>query len=228
MLVIADIHGNLDALDKVLDVAGEVDKVLCIGDIVGYGAQPNESVDRVKDLKAVTVMGNHDLVAITNKVDGFNRYAVEAIHWTFNQLSISSKTYLANLPARMELNIEGHNIYLVHGSPDKPLTEYVYPPTASDTRIHHFLDLTQADILILGHTHIPFGLNIGERLIFNPGSVGQPRDNDPRASYAILEIVGDKVNVIISRVSYDIEQAATRIKEAKLPSILAERLFKGL
>ena len=128
----------------------------------------------------------------------------------------------------MELNIEGYKVYLVHGSPDKPLTEYVYPATASDSRMHHFLDLTQADILILGHTHIPFGLSIGKRLIFNPGSVGQPRDNDPRASYAILEIANDKVNVLIPRVSYDIENAATHIKDAGLPSILAERLFKGL
>ncbi|MHA2407655.1 MAG: metallophosphoesterase family protein, partial [Candidatus Ranarchaeia archaeon] len=222
ILVISDIHGNIDALRRVFKEETQWDSLIFAGDAVGYGASPNEVISELKQQEIIACMGNHDFAVISLKTDWFNEYAVKAIRWTNKTLTVDSKSWLANLPSRKEFNIGSIRVGLVHGSPRKPLYEYVTPDTPISQLESHREEM-DVDILILGHTHIPFIQKLPGGIILNPGSVGQPRDGDPRASYIILEIDEDEVQAQIHRIKYPIRIAASRIKEAGLPRFLGER-----
>jgi len=215
--VISDIHGNLIALNTVLE---EIDnmKILCCGDLVGYNPWPNEVVEVVIDNKIISVMGNHDFATITGNTEDFNSIATGAIEWTREKIKKSNIKFLESLP----LNYKGENFLIVHGSPRDPLNEYVY---LEHPYIGSFLEGIRQDILILGHTHVPFVKKFSDKVIFNPGSVGQPRDGNPKASYAILDT--EKKEVEIKRVSYNIKEVADKIIKENLPEELAMRLFYG-
>jgi len=130
------------------------------------------------------------------------------------------------LPRSLELDLAGFKVAVFHGSPVQPLREYVFPMDAK-ILADHFLELTGADVIILGHTHMPCEVRTEAGLLLNPGSVGQPRDGDPRASYAVMEISGDDVEATIGRVEYDIDLVASRMRERGLPDVLANRLYFG-
>jgi len=224
--VISDIHSNLEAFQAVLNHMGKVDQILCIGDFVGYGAKPNEVIELIKHLKMTAVMGNHDYASLTNDTSGFNPYAAEAAHYTHQALSKESKSFLTRLPQVVEIEIKGYKFYLAHGSPRDPLNEYIFPGT-DEKLLKEFLASTGADILLLGHTHIPLFVKIKKGLVLNPGGVGQPRDYDPRASYVIFTINNRKWSFKNYRVEYAVSKTASEILAAGLPSILAERLYYG-
>jgi len=226
LLVISDIHGNLTALNRVLDSSGGYDLAICAGDIVGYGPNPGECVDAIKGLHAACVTGNHDAEVAGGESFGANPAASQAIRIHKRLLSTQQTAWLRGLPRRLELDLAGVKVAVFHGSPVQPLREYVFP---HDARMlaDHFLELTGTDVIILGHTHMPCEVRTEKGLILNPGSVGQPRDGDPRASYAVMETSGDDVEVTIGRAEYDIDLVASRMRERGLPEVLANRLYHG-
>jgi putative phosphoesterase len=223
--VLSDIHSNLDAFQAVLKDMPKVDSIICAGDFVGYGAEPNEVVElaRSKDMRAV--LGNHDHGAITRDSSGFNPIAAQALLWTSEKLNKGNAKYLRGLPEQLSMTLGEKKVLVVHGSPRDPLFEYVFPDVSNQELFQLTKDVA-ADVLILGHTHAPMTRMIQGKIVLNPGSVGQPRDRDPKASYAILNI-GKDVEVEQRRVQYDVEKAAKKIKSAGLPNELATRLFFG-
>lgn len=236
--LISDIHANLVALETVLDDMGPVDQYWCLGDIVGYGAQPNECVETLLDLDHVAIIGNHDAASIGKASPrSFNGEARRAIEWTARQLTKENTNYLKSLPETMEHN----QVLLVHGSPRDPVWEYI---TNQEQAQEAFND-TETPYIFVGHTHVPIvfvrdsqgkifdgvpedgmALRLGaERVLLNPGSVGQPRDGDPRAAYAVVD--SDKLMVEFHRVEYDIEEAQRRMKSSGASEWLTTRLAHG-
>jgi len=241
-LIISDIHSNLAAFEAVLADAGPFDKVWCLGDVVGYGPDPNECVERLRDLPHICVVGNHDWAAL-GKMDteDFNPDAKRACLWTREQLSPSNLEYLETLPK----SLVEEDFTLVHGSPRQPIWEYILNPAIAQANFEHF----DTRLCLVGHTHVPiiyrdnpnqagetmipsYGspLALGEdRLIINPGSVGQPRDGDPRASYAILDSDRERSDLTLEyrRIPYPIETTQARMVESGLPVRLIMRLAYG-
>ena len=238
--ILADIHSNLEALSAVLADATEhvaVDEVWCLGDTVGYGPDPDACLDTVLSMNHVLVAGNHDLAAVGKiSLSDFNPYAAAACRWTTTQLSQEHTEHLASLPLRVEQT----SFTLVHGSPRDPVWEYVVSLDVAQACFDHF---TTA-YCVVGHSHIPFICRQGERiaalieaplgspvplgqerLIVNPGSVGQPRDGDPRASYAIY--VTEENSLEFRRVPYDLVATQKKMRLAGLPENMAERLKYG-
>jgi diadenosine tetraphosphatase ApaH/serine/threonine PP2A family protein phosphatase len=242
-LILSDIHSNWQALEAVLaHAAGAYDRILCCGDLVGYGADPNRVVDWSRENVRGIVRGNHDKgCAGLDDLEWFNNVARNSALWTQSALSSANLQYLERLP-RGPLAIEGFR--LVHGS---PLDEDEY--VLSDADIAGVSGYLEAPLYFFGHTHIQGGFRLahpsvshlgdvrdgeGRRwfdlehryaYLINPGSVGQPRDRDPRAAYALYDS-GSRA-VALCRVSYDIEEAQARILKAGLPPLLAERLAVG-
>jgi predicted phosphodiesterase len=237
IVVVSDIHSNLHALDAVLAKAGAVDAIWHLGDVVGYGPEPDAVVDRLTSLGAVGVRGNHDAAAAGGaEIDWFNPEARAAMEWTRGAISEATRAWLAALPLRrMESNFT-----LVHGSPRDPIWEYVTSPALARAG----LSAISTEHGLHGHTHIPIAFTmvdgrmrtlapragntvaLGEgRTLLNPGSVGQPRDRDPRASYLILDT--DASTATWGRADYDIDAVGAMMRAAGLPARLADRLRLG-
>ncbi len=225
LAVISDLHANLEALRAVLPkIQGA--ETYCLGDFVDYGAEPNEVIDEIRSRGIRSIVGNHDVAALNGDTSFFNARAAMSSKWTARKLTASSVEFLRALPQEIRAKAGGAEIYLTHGSPDDRLWEYVDPRTHSDL-FGHYLEKTKAQAVGLGHTHIPYVWKEGDRIVFNPGSVGQPRDGDRRASFATVTVDGSDVEVEVSRVDYDWEGAASKIREAGLPSAFADRLSAG-
>ncbi|MFC1946686.1 metallophosphoesterase family protein [Chloroflexota bacterium] len=239
--IIADIHSNLTAFQAVLNdinTQESIDIIWCLGDIVGYGPDPHECIELLRKYDHICVAGNHDR-AVIGKMDmtSFNTYAAEAVNWTTGKLSIGDITYLNNLPE----SIEDDDFSLVHGSPREPIMEYILSMSVARQNF----DCFRTKYCLVGHTHLPQAYSLDEednftatkllpniklitgetRLIVNPGAVGQPRDGNPEASYAIFD---NRTKIIqLRRVSYDIRQTQDRIMKSGLPPRLAARLETG-
>ena len=249
LAVISDIHANIIALDAVINDIEErfpeVTEYLCPGDLVGYGPNPTEVIDRViaeKKLTAIT-KGHHDhaiahiggegrdVANFFKYIEKFNRYAQQAIELQAEWLTPEEKTFLYQLPSSRTISFKDTSMSIIHGSPQYPLDEYIRPNTPQQKDLFPFMELFEIGILLLGHTHIPFvdksksSETSQELLMCNPGSVGQPRDRDPRASYAVIDL--KTISAEIIRVDYDIDEVLRRIKKAGLPEFLGERLRKG-
>jgi predicted phosphodiesterase len=236
VLVISDIHSNLSALEAVLDSAGRYDTVWCLGDLVGYGPDPNECIAKVRTLpNLVCVRGNHD-AATLGEMDQqtFNHEASLAITWTKHVIDAASKEFLLELPEKQVVG----EITLVHGSPRNPVWEYVMDYVTALQCFPYF----ETSLCLVGHTHVPalwqqnpgenpaivhdyLKMNISGRSILNPGSVGQPRDRDRRASFALFD--PDSSTWELRRVEYDIASVQQRIQKAGLPWRHALRLNMG-
>jgi diadenosine tetraphosphatase ApaH/serine/threonine PP2A family protein phosphatase len=229
--VISDIHSNLPALTKTLDVieSFSVDAIHCLGDIVGYGAHPNECVELIRERCSTVLCGNHDLGAIGKEsLDHFNQYGRSAIRWTRKVLTPANAEYLGTLP----FTVTREGITLAHASVPDP-EEFRYVVTWPEA--HHCFDAFTTPICFIGHTHIPVLVaDDGQvntyrperRHLMNVGSVGQPRDGNPRSSFALYDEAEKRVEII--RVPYDIEASARAILDARLPDYLAQRLFLGI
>lgn len=220
--VIADIHSNLHAFWAVKEEVerADHDAILCAGDIVGYGAYPSECCSEAQQMQVHAVLGNHDLAALTDDVSSMNPYAAAAARWTATRLSKEARTYLVSLRTEKTLQYGDLTIAMFHGSP-RSVEEYVYEELVTES----LLKASDCEVLILGHTHVPFVKRFKKGLVINPGSVGQPRDGDPRASFAVLDTAS--MTCAIHRVGYGIDKAAAAIRAAGLPDFLADRLSVG-
>jgi putative phosphoesterase len=226
--IISDIHSNLDALEAVIGRLPSYDEVICLGDVVGYGPQPNEVIERLQQLRpTIVLMGNHDCAVVTGDVADFSPHAAEAIQWTRRKISEPGLRYLTTLKSSARLEAESSSLALFHGSPRDPLSEYVFPGIPEKIG-RSLVKMAKADVVLLGHTHMPMLYRFTNGVLANPGSVGQPRDGDPRASFALLTLTKGEVSFEVERVEYDIPPVADRIMRSGLPSFLAERLYIGV
>lgn len=238
-LVLSDIHANSTALEAILAAEPKIDQIWCLGDVVGYGPDPNQCVNRLRGLPNLTcIIGNHD-AAVSGKIplETFNPEARTSIRWTRAALSAENITWLGALPE----SIVHANVTLVHGSPRNPVWEYLLDPATAALAFDYFT----TDICFVGHTHLPVAFNqnsvgkpalwevptVGEayrpirKTILNPGSAGQPRDRDPRAAYGIFDSQTRLWH--LCRVAYNIREVQERIRSSPLPSRLAVRLAEG-
>lgn len=236
--IFSDVHGSLEALQAVMKAYKKeaIDKYLCAGDIVGYGADPIECIKLVRESEPVIVAGNHDWAAAGKMgLEYFNPYAKEAVKWTQKQLGREELKYLKDL----KLLRQEQNLTLVHGTLYEPGDfHYVYDIYSAGRTI----ELCSAQICIIGHSHIPFiitskgpelkfidklqtKIDSDIKYIINAGSVGQPRDNDPRACFCVYDTESQIFQ--IKRIEYDIKKAQAKILKAGLPEILATRLAEG-
>lgn len=225
--IISDIHSNLEALEAVLKhiKSQRIKTIWVAGDIVGYGASPNEVITLLQKEKAVMIAGDHDAEVLTlNDLSWFNEYAQQALIYTNRVLTNENKAFLKTLKETYEETIDDRKIFMVHGSPNNHLKEYVYAKTP-DVNLLAMLNKAKADILLIGHTHQPFVRRIAGRLAINVGAVGQPRDYSPDSEYCILD--PKYMQATIQRVKYNIDAASKKIISAGLPRYLAERLFEG-
>jgi putative phosphoesterase len=228
LVIVSDIHSNLDALEAVIERFPKYDEMLCLGDLVGYGPQPNEVVERMRDLRpAVVLMGNHDSAVVSGDTEWFSVNAAKAVDWTRRRIREENRQYLASLTPSAKLEREGISLALFHGSPRDPLSEYIYP-WMTEASARALIRRANAKVVVLGHTHIPMLHAIDDLILANPGSVGQPRDGDPRASFATLTITDHTVRFQVERVTYDVVPVARRIREGGLPEFLGERLYIGV
>jgi putative phosphoesterase len=222
--IISDIHANLEALEVVLRrlESEKVERVYCLGDVVGYGASPNECVEKVRSLCHATVIGNHDdaLVGRTS-ARYFNSYARAALDWTVRVITGENLAFLKSLP----LTQVEDGLLLVHATPKDPSAwNYILHPEDS---VAHFEVLPPKTVAFIGHSHIPVRFDDGKgRSIVNVGSVGQPRDRDPRACCIVYDTVSGTLQWL--REVYPIQEAARKIRAVNLPEFLAARLFIGM
>ena len=238
--IISDIHSNLEALQAVLaDIEKlPVDQILCLGDVVGYGPNPNECIELVKATSSVVLAGNHDWAPV-GKMDTayFNPYARSAVEWTAGELTRVSADFLRHLP----LTDQRDGAFLVHATPDDPAEwDYITSVWVAQKNFSYFGD----QVCFIGHSHVPVTwiknemgnfcraerspsveFSAGQRYIINVGSVGQPRDLDPKASYGIFD--SEEKTFELRRVEYNIAETQRKIRQAGLPEYLAERLGRG-
>ena len=240
VLIVSDIHSNIEALDAVISDAGNrggFDRIWCLGDMVGYGPDPSRTISRLREFDLVAVAGNHDYAAagVIDAAD-FNGAAFAAIRWTADQLEDDEKRFLSGLPM---VSLQSP-FTLVHGSLRAPIEEYLLHPSQAEAT----LQLLTTPYCLVGHSHYPFLCRemapvpmflplpegtpspLGDvRCIINPGSVGQPRDRDTRASYAVFD--NELPAIEHYRVAYDIAATQDKMRRAGLPSYLSERLAYG-
>jgi diadenosine tetraphosphatase ApaH/serine/threonine PP2A family protein phosphatase len=236
---ISDIHGNLEALESVLrDIEKEgVEKIHFLGDVVGYGCDPNECVKLVATHCEFKLLGNHDFAAMgLESIENFNQVAQASMTWTIEKITKKSVTLLADF----EMDADFLDYHLVHASPEEPEQwHYILNAAQATTQFEHF----SQSICFIGHSHIPaifirdkegnimqmakssLECSPEKRYLINVGSVGQPRDNDPRACYVITDTDSNKINY--RRVDYDVKTTQVKMKKAKLPDFLIERLAVG-
>jgi putative phosphoesterase len=222
--LVSDVHANLVALEAVLGDMPDVDALVCAGDVVGYNPWPGECVDRVREVAATTVVGNHDRnVGSPARYRG-NEMAYAGLRLARERLSDDQRTWLEGLPERT--HVADDRVLLVHSHPD-PARQgmYVYP--ADFGRVASVAAEEGAEALVLGHTHVQHAAREEGTLVVNPGSVGQPRDGDPRAAYAVLTATPDGLDVTLSRVEYDVDRVREAAAEAGLPERTGTRLLRG-
>ena len=229
--IISDIHANLEALTKAMAIINDkrVDEIICLGDVVGYGANPNECVDIVRSRCSAVVLGNHDEAALDPAgPHDFNPIAQKAIEWTAAQLSDESLSFLSSRP----MIEKKENILLVHSSPHSPeVWEYIINAEEAADAIQYFEEM----ICFIGHTHVPGIFSLSgrsksvsrtERQLVNVGSIGQPRDGNPMLAFGIFDSSAWEYELI--RSEYNIQLAAEKILSAGLPQELAYRLMYGM
>ncbi|GAB4551733.1 MAG: metallophosphoesterase family protein [Anaerolineae bacterium] len=238
--VFGDIHANLPALEAVLaDIAARnLSNLYCLGDLVGYGTFPNEVVALIRQRGIPTLMGNYDQGVGNDSDDCGCAYKTDAdklrgersIAWSNAHTTAENKAYLRSLPAHIPLRLGELDILLVHGSPRK-INEYMYEDRPTDY-FERLLDFAQADTLVCGHTHLPYHKILPSgRHVINAGSVGKPKDGDPRAGYVVLSAEGKTLSVEFIRVAYDVERAARAIEATPnddgMPHLYAQMLRDG-
>ncbi len=230
--VITDIHGNLPALQAALARIEELDieRVFCGGDLVGYGPHPNEVCELIAEREFPTIYGNYDYAIARDEEDCGCAYVTPhdrelgqlSVDWTLANTSQASKNFMFGLPFDLRFQVGEIDVHLVHGSPRK-VNEYLFedkPPRLFE----RLADAERDPVLVFGHTHKPWVHEYGGVLFVNCGSVGKPKDGDPRGAFALLRAPADVVEVSIERVDYDADAVAAEVREAGLPGEFADKL----
>jgi putative phosphoesterase len=238
--VFGDIHANLPALEAVLDdmKARGLENLYCLGDLVGYGTFPNEVTETIRESGIPTLMGNYDQGVGNNsddcgcayKTDVERERGEQSIKWSNAHTSDENKAFLRALPANIPLQLGELKVLLVHGSPRK-INEYLFEDRP-DEYFERIMDAAKADVLVCGHTHLPYHKTLPSgRQIVNAGSIGKPKDRDPRACYVVLHAESHKLKVEFVRVAYDVERAAQAIEgtpaQGGMPYVFAQMLRDG-
>ena len=214
--LIADVHANRVALEAVFADIPAVDALVCAGDVVGYNPWPGACVDSLAERAVATVQGNHDRAVVEDTGFRFNRLASAGVEYARRELDEKQLSWLDALPPERR-EFDGR-VRIVHGHPDDP-DRYTHPADFSPRL------LADEDVLVLGHTHVQHAETYGDGIVVNPGSVGQPRDGDPRAAYAIVDLEG--MTVDLRRVAYDVDAVREAVERAGLPDRIGSRLARG-
>jgi putative phosphoesterase len=237
--LLGDVHANLPALEAVIAHANslEVEAFWNIGDFVGYGAFPNQVVERMRKKNFVNIVGNYDLKVLKfpkkHKKWRDSKHPLKwlAFKWAYDNLSRQSRGYLGSLPLKRDLAIGGRRFLLVHGSPAS--NEELLEPATPEDRLRELSRLAEGaygvafDAIIFGHSHQAFTRQVGRTTFINTGSVGRPDDGNPRAAYAILHLAGDSMQVSHYRLDYEIDRAVVEIRRKSLPEAFAEMIIQG-
>jgi putative phosphoesterase len=234
LAIVSDLHANLHALEAVwADLEAEApEAVYCLGDLVGYGAYPNEVIDYVRARGVPVLMGNYDDGVGFDRDDCGCVYkdpadharGQESLRWTRGQVTAERKAYLRGLSFSQRLEAGGQRLLLVHGSPRR-INEYLYQDRP-DSVFANVARAADCDVLFFGHTHLPYQKRVGKTLFVNAGSVGKPKDGDPRAGYLIVS-AGAQLEVAWRRVAYDVAAAARAVRQSGLPAHFAALLETG-
>lgn len=229
--VFSDVHGNIHALTAVLaDIdSQQVDRIYCLGDLVGYGAYPNEVIELLRDRGIPTIMGNYDDgVGFEKDQCGcaytdpeMRRLGDLSFAWTKEHVIPENKAFLRSLLPNIRLDVEGKRVLMVHGSPRR-INEYLYEDRGQSS-LKRIALASEADVLVFGHTHLPYVKEVTGVTFVNVGSAGKPKDGDVRGMYALLDIERE-VGVAIHRVQYDVAAAAAAVRASGLPPHFAELL----
>jgi putative phosphoesterase len=234
LAIFSDVHANFHALESVwADIQKQKpDAIYCLGDLVGYGAEPNEVIDFIKTFNVPTIMGNYDdgvgfdlddCGCVYKNIED-DRRGKQSLMWSRERVTPNRKEFLRKLPIHIRKMIGGRRFLLVHGSPRK-MNEYLYEERPLAT-FEHVAKVAGCDILLFGHTHLPYQKRVGSTLFVNTGSVGKPKDGDPRAGYVLIDLAKEP-KVEFRRVSYDVELAAQAIRKSGLPPHFADLLTTG-
>lgn len=234
--VFGDIHGNLPALQAVLadmERLPGVDDRYCLGDLVGYAPFPNEVTDLIRTLGVSTIMGNYDdgvgferdECGCAYKTAAEQKFGDQSLAWTNAHTSDETKSFLRDLLPKIRVEVDGLRILLVHGSPRR-LNEYLYEDRQASS-FRRLAKLAAADVVVFGHTHIPYVKLVDGVLFVNAGSVGKPKDGDPRACYVLLNEDEGTVSVTFRRVPYDVAKVVDAIRHSELPNVFALQLEQG-
>ena len=220
-LVLSDIHGNLAALRRVLDTQSR-DRVLCLGDLVDYGPHPKECVEFVRDQEWVTVRGNHDqaVAALTSCrcSEAFRPLSEATREMNCRLLGPEHTAFLGSRPLQVDVAVDGLRCRLVHATPTDPMYRYLRPTEVAAWEAE--LAAVDADVLLTGHTHLPVILHVGRKIVLNPGSIGQPRDGDPRAAFAVIE----DGEARLERIAYDLASTVTALAGTGLEQSVFQKL----
>ena len=228
--IISDIHANIYALETVLkDIHRKknIEEIICLGDVVGYYPYPNECIELVKEQCSLTMLGNHDAGVIGDEpAFYFNPTAYEMITWTKENIKTQHEKWLTTLPRRRTIERNGKSWYLVHGSPFK-VFDYMDAHSKKQWAItlDKAFETTETDILMVGHTHVPVKIKHKGKYFLNPGSVGQPRNGNPGADYAIINT--NPFNISIIHLKYDFSPLQKKMEDLGLPKSLSDRLNDG-
>lgn len=232
---LSDIHANIHALTTVWNELSSIepDGIYHLGDLVGYNPFPEETIDFVIENNILGLAGNYDLAVSSPDSDPVSKYLKPTIskdgrsvyEWTRENVKDEHAEFLYNLPRRMEMEVEKNRIVMVHGSPVN-VREYLRPESP-DGLLESYLEKTGANILLCGHTHLPMVKKLNSGWVINPGSVGKPKDGDPRACCLILTIDGDNIFPEIIRLDYPVDETADAVRKAGLPEVMARGLIKG-
>lgn len=228
--VISDIHSNIYALEVILqDIQKRrnIDEIICLGDIVGYYPFPNECIELIREECSISMLGNHDAGVIGDEPSFyFNPTAYTMIQWTQDNIHAENKKWLTTLPRRKTIERDDCSIYLVHGSPFKT---FDYMDTYSDkkwkTMLEEAFEITKTNVLMVGHTHVPFKAKIKKHNFLNPGSVGQPRNGKPGAYYSIVNT--NPYSAAMIHLKYDYKPVQEKMNDLDLPKSLSDRLNHG-
>ncbi len=234
--IISDIHGNKESLDAVLEDINnrDISEIYCTGDLVGYGPNPDYVVEKIRELKIKTIMGNYD-DAIGNEKEScgcaYNpgretEVGDDSINWTIKNTKAENKEFLKNLPKKLSFEIEGVKILLVHGSPLNYLLEYIKPSTKAQ-RIEEVAESFEEDIVINGHTHLSMHKLVKGKTIYNAGSVGRTKEGEPKAVYLMLDIEKGVVSHEFIKVDYDKKTTIEKLNKFGLPAELGTVLALG-
>lgn len=226
--VISDIHSNLYALSNALDyIDGDnVSTIICLGDLVGYGCHPNETISLIKSRQILTIKGNYDASVVDNDYTYIRNTDINSfsLPWTAEELRASNRLFLDSLPNSLVLEFEGKKIRFVHGSPNK-INEYL---TEDYDNLEDIMNNIEEDVLVCAHTHIPYSKEFGNKLLVNDGSIGKPKNGSPNSTYAILDIDKDRpVRVEFKSVKYDVFKIVKDMEMKGFPSRLINSYETG-